>query len=402
MIDRSRIHPYSPGARTLPYAAGAGAVGLIALLVGFFVDPRQTIFSYHVAFVYFLGLTLGMLAWLLAFQAVSARWIVVVRRFLEIAASGVPLFVVLFIPVVIGMRILYPWVVLDPAASGEVLARMHHKRAWLNVPFFLLRSALYFTLFGAFALALARWSRAQDKKIDLLLSLRQRKVAAAGLPIFGISIAFAAFDWIMSLQPTFYSTIFGVYYFAGGFVGAMAVLILCAVFAERAGILPPGLVRASHHHAMGKLLFAFVCFWAYIGFSQYMLIWIGNLPEEIEYFTLRHERGWFPVFLFLVLFHFVVPFLILLSRELKRAPRRLAWMAVYLLVVHWVDTYWLVMPYRGVVQKPWPGWMIHWQDIAAFIGIGGVTIAFALLRLRGVLPVPVGDPYLPESIGYER
>jgi hypothetical protein len=235
----------------------------------------------------------------------------------------------------------------------------------------------------------------QDSTGDARLTLRQRRLSVGALPLVAITITFAAVDWQMSLDRHLASTIFGVYYFAGGFVAAMAVLVLGVVAASRAGLFEGGL-NDDHLHSLGKFLFAFVCFWGYIALSQYLLIWIANLPEEVPWYMLRNDTGWRWVGLFLVVFHFVVPFFVLLSRDLKRRPGPLAFMAVWVLVVHYVDVYWVVMP-RIDPQGPRP----HWTDLTAFVGVGAAALAFTLWRMRGRSPVPVRDPHLHDSLRYE-
>jgi hypothetical protein len=205
----------------------------------------------------------------------------------------------------------------------------------------------------------------------------------------------AAFDWQMSLDLNLASTIFGVYWFAGSFLCAVAVLVLAVVGAEKAGVLR-GLVNASHYHSLGKLLLAFVVFWAYIAISQYLLIWIANIPEEVPWYILRGHGGWKALGVFLVVFQFAVPFFVLLSRNLKTSPRALGAVSVYLLVVHYVDVYWVVMPALHP-EGPRP----HFTDVTAVIGVGAAAVAFVLWRLRGRAAIPVGDPYLQESLRYD-
>ena len=389
------IPVFDRGRRLFLGGLAAGALGMAGVAVGILVEPRQTMFSYLTAFAYCLSLALGALAWTLAFQASNSHWIVVVRRFLEVQAANVPLFALLFIPIVIGMKHLYPWIAPDPARGAHFIELMKHKEKYLNIPFFLIRAAFFFAYWGVVGNLLLSWSRKQDQTRSLFLTVRMRRLGAGALPLFGLTLTFAAFDWLMGLDPEWYSTIFGVYYFAGGFVAAMAVLIITVTLCDRAGLLP-GLVTRSHYHSMGKLLFAFLCFWASIGFSQLLIIWIANKPDEIGYFKMRFDQGYRPVFYFIILLHFVAPFLILLSKKLKQKPVLLSIMAAWVLVVHWVDLYWMVMPYKG------PGFLVHWQDAAALLGTGGFAVALSVYRLRGSMPAPVGDPYFEESTRYSK
>src|SRR5262249_55361382 len=305
---------FQGGTRLIAGAALVGLAGLAATGIALAQSPQQTLYSYLVAFSYWIGLPLGALAWLMAFHAARARWMVVLRRLLEAMALSVLVGALLFVPVALGVRELFTWA--NPAGLGgtapELARLLAHKRAYLNVPFFLVRAAIYFGSWTLLALLLRRWSERQDKTGALELTVRQRRLGAGALPYLGISISFAAFDWLMSLHPGFASTIFGLYYIAGALVGSMAALILAALIADRAGSLGRPL-QTAHYHSMGKLLLAFVCFWAYMAFSQYMLVWIANLPEELPWYLLRAKGPWQPVGAFLALGHFGLPFLVLLS-----------------------------------------------------------------------------------------
>jgi hypothetical protein len=349
-----------------------------------------------VAFVYWAGIALAALIMNMAFQAGKAKWYVVARRVLEtIPLSGL-LFLVLFLPIVLGMGKIFPWV--DPShLEGELAHLAEHRRPYLNVPFFLVRSGVYFAVWIAVAHLLHGWSVRQDDEAGFALTQRQRRLGAGALPFVALVMTFAAFDWQMSADLHLASTIFGLYWFAGSFLSAFAVLIL-ALHALRADGLPGALVNANHWHSLGKYLLAFTAFWAYIAFSQFLLIWIANLPEEVPWYLARGQGGWLGMAVFLIVFHFLVPFFTLLSRDLKRRPRALAFVALYLLVVHYVDVYWVMMP---ALQHDAHGVSPHLADLTAFVGVGGAAVAFVAWRLRGRAAVPVGDPYLQESLRYD-
>jgi hypothetical protein len=389
------LSPYQGGRRLLGLAAATGLAGLALTLAGGLVlDARRALFSYLVAFVYWIGVALGALVLLGALHASNARWPVVLRRFLETVPQTLPLFLVLFVPVALGMRLLFPWV--DPRAlEGEMAHAVAHKLPYLNPTFFLVRAALYFAVWIAVAYLLRAWSVRQDEVGGVALTLRQRRLGTGSLPFLALTMSFAAFDWMMSLDPRFYSTIFGVYWFAGSFVAAFAVVIVAATLTRD----DPGAfghhLNLEHFHSLGKFLLAFVAFWAYVAFSQFMLIWIANIPEEVPWYILRIDGGWRWVAAFLALFHFLVPFFLLLSRDLKRSPRALSALAGWLLLVHWVDVHWLVMPHlHPAGPRPWL------LDLTAFVGVGGVAVAFTVLRMRGAAPVPVSDPHLEDSLRY--
>jgi hypothetical protein len=359
------------------------------------MDPRQALASYLVAFVYWLGIALGALILLGAFHAAKARWPVVLRRFLETIPLVFPLFVVLFIPIVLGMKHLFVWA--DPhGLTGEMAHAVHHKQPYLNTPFFLARAALYFAVWIGVAHLLRGWSVRQDGQGGHDLTLKQRRLGAGSLPLLALTLSFASFDWIMSVDPRFFSTIFGVYWFAGSFMACFAVLIIAGNATRR----DPGQfghhLNADHTHSLGKFLLAFTAFWAYIAFSQFMLIWIANVPEEVPWYMVRTGDGWGLVGIFLAVGHFLVPFFLLLSRDLKRDPARLALVAGWLLLVHWVDIWWLIMPrlHEG-------GPRLSWLDLTAFVGVGAAAVAFLVLRMRGAATVPVRDPYLQDSLRYQ-
>jgi hypothetical protein len=280
--------------------------------------------------------------------------------------------------------------------NAEQVHVMHAKHGYLNVGFFLARSAIYFVVIIVLSRLLWAYSNRQDETGDVDLTVRMRRLSAGGIPFMALVTAFAAIDWIMTLTPLWFSTMFGVYYFAGGFLSAISLLAILNAFA-RGKNLYGDLVTAEHSHNVGKLMFAFNCFWTYIGFSQFMLIWIANLPEETPFFTLRMQDPWKPVSIALLVFHFFIPFLILLSRKLKRNPARLAVMAVYLLVMELLDLYWLIMPTFSPGDVVFP-----WTLIAAWLGVGGICVAVAIAGLRNKYTVPVKDPFLSVSLRYRQ
>jgi len=390
-----RLSAYQGGRRALVWAGGAGAAGLLLTAVGGLAfDGRRALFSYLVAFVTWVGIAVATLILLGALHASNARWSVVLRRFLETVPLSLPAFVALFLPVALGMKLLFPWV--DPhGLEGEMAHAVHHKLPYLNGPSFLVRAGIYFVVWIVVGHLLRAWSVRQDSAGGVTLTLWQRRLGAGSLPFLALTMTFAAFDWMMSLDPRFFSTIFGVYWFAGSFMAAFAVTIVAAS-ATRADPTAFGHhLNLEHFHSLGKFMLAFVAFWAYIAFSQFMLIWIANIPEEVPWYILRIDGGWRWIAAFLAIFHFVVPFFLLLSRDLKRAPGALSRVAIWLLFVHWVDVYWLVMPHlHPTGPRPWI------FDLTAFVGVGGTAIAFTVLRMRGAATVPVRDPYLEDSLRY--
>jgi hypothetical protein len=367
--------------------AVAGTVGLVLTALGAIASPRVASLSYLIAFAYWAFIALGSLALLMANHAAGARWNVTVRRLNESIAATMPVFVLLFIPILLGAKQIFIWI--DPPASlgKEGLKLLAHKHAYLNPGAFTLRAVVYFAIWIAIAGLLRRWSLLQDESGAAEFTRKSRKLSSAGLPIFALTITFAAFDWLMSLNPLWSSTIFGLYIFAGGFVASIA--LLCIVASRMS------FVTESQLHNLGKLLLAFVAFWAYMAFAQYMLIWVGNLPEEVPWILLRREGPWRWVGVFLIVGHFVFPFLVLLSRDIKRKRGALALIALWVMFVHYVDLYWIVMPTSGT-----GGLAPHWTQLTSFVGVGGIALAFGIWRLRGVRPIPVRDPYLEDSLRY--
>jgi hypothetical protein len=393
-----KVEPFRGGSR---WMVGGGVVGFLlvalTLIVALATDSREAFFSYLVAFAYWCGIGFASVILLMCFHATHARWMTILRRPVEAMAASMLMFLLLVIPIWVGMSHLYSWV--DPVAAGfsrEALHKIAHKAPWLNVKFFIVRSAIYILIAAFLGWRLFGWSLRQDREGGTELLARSRRLSAGGLPFIALALTFAAFDWMMSLNPTWFSTIFGVYYFAGSFGAALSLLAMVTYHANRNNLFSGGM-NIEHTHSIGKLMLAFTCFWTYIAFSQLLLIWIAGLPEETPFYITRFNPGWRGVGIFLIFFHFFVPFGLLLSRSLKRDPRKLAGVGFLILLVNYVDIYWLVMPtlYPG-------GATFHWTQPAAFLGIGGLALAVGMSRLRGRLPVPIRDPYLAESLRYRQ
>jgi hypothetical protein len=369
-------------------ATGAG-LALLALTAG--ADPRRALAAWLVAFVYFLTIALGCLYFVLIHTAMQGGWGIAVRRVAENAAGTLPVFALLFLPLALGRARLYSWV--HPEAGDALLL---WKQPYLNEGFFLARATLYFVVWAAIALWFLRLSRRQDDAPDPGLAARLRRWSGPLLIPLGITQTFAAFDWLMSLDPRWYSTIFGVYLFSGSLVAAFAFLAIATVSLRRFGPVSAAW-SAEHLHDLGKLLFTFTVFWAYIAFSQYFLIWYGNLPEETVFFRRRLEGTWGSASVLLAVGHFAVPFLFLLPRATKRSPLPLSAAAAWLLLMHLVDVYWLVLPsLPGTSGRP------GLADAGALLAVGGAFMgAFGWLS-RGHPLVPVGDPRLAESMSFEN
>jgi hypothetical protein len=397
-----QIDRFQGGKQWLVAGGGLGLVLVLATLGGFALDAKTASFSYLVAFAYWAGIAFASVLLLQIFHATRAKWMVALRRPVEAMGATMPLFLLLFIPVIFGMKHLYSWV--DPATSfpagtphlKETLALLEHKRPWLNTGFFIGRGFFFILLASFVSFRLFGWSKKQDATGDVQLSRKQRSFASGMIPFVGLAMTFAAFDWMMSLNPTWFSTVFGVYYFGGSIASALSLLAI--VMAESRGKDSFGAhINSEHTHNVGKLMLAFVCFWTYIAFSQLLLIWIAGLPEETPFYMTRLQPGWAWIGAVMIVGNFFIPFGALLSRSLKRDPRKLMAVALWILLVHYIDIYWLIMPTLNPTEI-----VFHWTDVTAFLGIGLLAIAFGVTRLRGQYAVPIKDPYLADSLGYKQ
>jgi len=395
MSERSQIVPAPEGEyfETTRFSglslllAGGAVVGLLLCLVGAFTSPLQFSFSWLFGFFYFFTLCCGCLFWTIVHHATDAEWSVVVRRQLENIALLLSALFIFAIPILLLRHHLFEWMNI-PVGKNPVL---DSKRQYLNWPFFAFRAFLYFVLLGGVAFFLRRFSVAQDRDGNPRCTVWMRKVAFAGLPIFGLALSFAAFDWVMGLNYHWFSTMWGPYIFAGAAGSSMSLLVLVVTALRQAGYLK--VVTLEHYHIMGKWMLAFCVFWAYIGFSQYMLYWYANIPEETEYYLVRNTESWWPLSLFLVIGRFFGPFAILLLQGIKKRPRQLSIVAGWILFMQALDMYLIVLPSlhgTGVHLSIW--------DFLCPITIG-CSLAFFYLRLIGKTSTfPVRDPRLIESL----
>jgi len=390
------MSPFSGGGRWVFAGGGLGLVFLILTFIGMAMNPKDAGFSYLMAFTYWGGISFTSVMLLMIFHATHARWVTVLRRPIEAMSASVAIFLFLFIPLIFVMK--YVYVSIDPPESlgREALKLIAGKAAYLNKTGFIVRTVIYFVLAIFVSQRLYGWSLKQDATGDVMLLQKQRSLGAGGLPFIALALTFGAFDWLMSLNPTWFSTVFGVYYFGGSIVAALSLLAIITKRGRAANVFG-GNMNDEHTHNIGKLMLAFVCFWTYIAFSQLMLIWIAGLPDETPFYITRFSRGWAVPGILLIIGHFFIPFGALLSRSLKRNPKQLRVVAYWILFIHAVDIFWLVMPSRDP-----EGIAFRWTDFTAFFGVGLVAIAYGVSRMRGKLPVPVKDPYIAESIRYRQ
>ena len=355
-----------------------GVLGAIALVVGCIVEPERAFAAYLAVWTAVITVAVGGLAMLLIGHAANARWPAVIRRVSEAVALGCLPAALLGIPLLIWPEHVWPWV-------GE------HKNAYLTLPFFIPRSVVYLVIFVVPAELLRRWSRRRDETASIELD-RERAFSSAMLPVVGLALTFGSFDWLMSLQPDWWSSAFGLYVICAALLSGLAMIVVLAWRGVATRSMP---LTGGHFHAMGRLLHAYVILWTYIAYFQAMLIQIANRPNEATFYVARSHDGWRFITALLLILTFALPFPLLFPRRLKRRPAYVGWIAVMLLVAHYIDMWWLVVPRVSPVPVP------SWTDLAALCALGGLTTCACAWRMRGTPLLPVGDPYLADGLAYE-
>jgi hypothetical protein len=377
------------------------AVGLVACAVGYVVAPDQLFRAWLVSFLLVLGITLGSLAMVMIQHLSGGAW-GIFRRIFEASTRTIPLLAVLFIPILFGMHELYPWTHTDLVQGDRVL---QSKAPYLNEHFFMIRVAIYFAIWWGLSWALNRLSLRQDTG-DPAVNTPMQRLSGAGLVLYALTVTFAGIDWIMSLNPHWYSTLFGFLMMGGQGLAALSFTVVIATM-----LVPreptEGWLKPNHFHDLGKLMIAFVMLWAYFNFSQYLLTYAANLQEEVPYMVTRTSNGWQYLALFLITFQFFVPWFLLLSRDRKRNPRRLALVALWLLFMRYADLYMMITPEFAAAggnihamhgEAHASTFFIHWLDLAAPLAIGGLWV-WMFFRELGRRPlVAAGDPYLRQAL----
>jgi hypothetical protein len=422
--------------------AVTGAAAALSV-IGWVMDPRQFYSSYLASYTFTLTLALGSLFWVMIHHLADAGWSVVVRRRFENYARALPVWLVMFVPVGIGVMSgsLYQWTNYDEvqtraedalknapeAEHTRHLVRefnlLNTKYPYLNLPFFLVRLAVYFTVWITLAMLFSGLSLRQDETGDVELTTRMQTYAGVGILCLALTATFAAFDLLMSLTYTWYSTIFGVYFWAGSIWSAMALQTVTTLVLRSQGYLRTS-VTAEHTHDMGKLMFGLTVFWTYIAFAQYFLIWYANMEEETQFFIRRQAGqnpwpflydpafraeyfqthtlgdlfdGWYWLTVALIFGHFVIPFFCLLPKTTKRIPLVLGAICVWIVFFHFVDHYWLVMPTLHT-----DGWRPHWLDATCAVTLLGTLLLVGLWNMREHPLLPIRDPRLAESLRFEN
>jgi hypothetical protein len=369
--------------RTALAVGGAGALATAGFALA---NPARFFQAYLVAYVWVLGLALGSFGLMSIHHLSSGAWGLMIRRILEAATRTIPLLALAFAPIALGMKTLYPWARPNAHATG-------FRAAYLTPNGFVARAAICFVIWSLFSVVLSRMSLEQDKTGELRIRKRMQSISAGAIVLHVLAMTSCAIDWMMSLTPHWSSTIYGFYLIVGQIVAALAFVIVVSVFlAGRAPLA--GRFRTVHFHDYGKLLLAFIMIWAYFSVSQFLIIWSGNLPEETTWYMSRMNGGWKWFSLVLVLLHFVLPFVLLLSRNLKRDGARLARVAGMMMVVRWLDLYWLVAPAFSEHAN------IHPLDVTAALALGGIWFFLFTRELKSRSLLPDREPALKEALGH--
>ena len=365
-----------------------GIVFLVVFIAGAFINPRGFFQSYLIGWTFWTGIAVGSIALLMLQHLTGGGWGLVIRRVLEAATRTLPVMAILFLPVILGARFIYhEW--MDHEAVQEHPA-VQFKAGYLNLPFFSVRAVIYFAVWIALAFFLNKWSLAQDRSADNRYTKNMRVLSGPGMVILIFSVTFASIDWYMSLEPEWFSTIYGFIFVAAWSLSALSFVI--AVMARLAAEEPMRRIAAPlHFHDLGKLLLALVMLWAYFAFSQFLIIWSGNLPEETTWYLHRIYGAWGALIIIIGILHFAAPFLFLLSRSLKRNPRKLALIAMLIIVMRMTDLLWMLAP--AFEHRMW-----ILMDIAALLGFGGVWLALFTWQLSKRSLIPINDPQFESTL----
>lgn len=368
----------------------AGAAGAVVSAIGYVSNPEQFFTSYLMAYMLVLGLTLGALAFAMIHQLSGGAWGVVARQSLGAASRVIPYLTILFIPIILGMSHLYEWTHADIVANDEILKG---KAAYLNTQFFIVRAVIYFAVWNGLAFFLNKWSKEQDETGDTALPLRMQRLSSGGLLLHAICMTFASFDWVMSRDPHWFSTIYGALIMVGQGLVTLAFQIIILTWLARRKPMSDALTP-TYLHDLANLMFAFTVLWAYMSFSQYLIIWSGNLPEEIMWYLHREAPGWVPLGILLVIFHFAAPFFLLLMRGIKRNAGRVRKVAMLIIFARLIDLFWLIAP-----ETHHEGLVVSWMDIVLPVTLLALWVGLYMQQLRQRPLLPVNDPQFNEALG---
>jgi len=369
------------------------AIGILLGIASFFADHQRAVYNYVVSYTFLISIGVGAL-FLVALEYVAgAVWSVPVRRIVEFFAAIIPFLAILVLPLVFNIHELFHWSHAEAVAEDLIL---QGKEPYLNVEFFIIRVFVMIGLWSLFYFIISRNSRKQDETKDQKLTRTNIKLSAIFIPVFAITISLAAIDWLMSIEPHWFSTIFGVYYFSGTVIAAIAAVTIATVYLKEHGYLHSRMTN-DHLFSLGALQFAFINFWGYIAFSQYLLIWYADLPEETFWILQRWEGGWAIMSLLLIIIHFLVPYIALVSQPSKMNPKRLKFISVWLLFAHLFDLYWLVMPQMPGLAD---GFVFSWIDLVFPVAAVGFVIIIFNMKAKKENLIPIGDPKLKRGLDF--
>ena len=394
MATATTRETYQPQGTPLPglrqFGMTAGVLGAILAVLGFFVSGLDRFYeAYLVAYTFWMGVILGSMALLMVQHLSGGVWGIVLRRPFEAAVRTLPFMTFLFLPIFAGMHSLYEWSHAGITETDPIIAA---KAAYLNTPFFVLRQVFYFAIWNLIGFLLTKWSQEHDRTGDPALLGKLSALSGGGLVIYFLTVTFAMVDWTMSVNPHWFSTIWGMLYIGGQGLSAFAFGIVVLVMLAR--VAPLNRVLTSHHfHDLGKFLFAFLMLWAYLQFSQFLIIWSANIPEEIPHYLDRWENSWKYLSIFIVVGHFMVPYALLLSRDLKRNYGKLQIIAAWILFARIADYWWHVAP-----ELHKDGLTISLLDVALPLVLGGIFISLFVAQLGARSLLPVNDPALEKAL----
>ncbi len=368
----------------------AGIIGIILSLIGLVVNTEQFFFSYLTSFAFIASLVLGALFFVMVQHVTRSSWSVVIRRIPETISFQLIWLGLLFIPILFGMEFLYEWTRPERIATDELT---QHKLPYLNTPFFIIRNVIYFAVWGYLGYRLYKNSIAMDLQTEVaVLDKKQRILSAPGLLVFAFTVSFASFDWLMSMDSHWFSTMFGVYYFAMSFQTILAVVILLVLYLFRKGLLT-NTIKKAHMHDLGAFLFGFTVFYAYIAFSQFLLIYYANIPEETLWYYYRFDGSWiFLAYLFLI-GRFAIPFFLLLNRKAKTNYKLMMGVSIWIIMLQFAEMFWIVMPilHKGAIS-------VHWLDISLLLAFFGISAGLFFRQFGKHSMIPKNDPLLSESL----
>ncbi|MDI6402228.1 hypothetical protein QLX67_09490 [Balneolaceae bacterium ANBcel3] len=367
----------------------AGMIALILTLSGIFFNAERFFYSWLTGFTFIASILLGALFFVMVQHVTRSSWSVVLRRIPETISYQLILLPVFFIPILFGMEYLYEWIRPERIATDELT---QHKLPYLNFPFFILRNILYFIVWGFLGYKLYKNSIALDHSGDLSLDKKQRVLSAPGILLFALTVAFASFDWMMSMDSHWFSTMFGVYYFSMSFQAALALIVIITLFLIKKTAFSK-IINQAHIHDLGALLFGFTVFYAYIAFSQFLLIYYANIPEETLWYYYRFEGSWIYLAYLFLIGRFVLPFILLLNKRAKSNHALLTGVSIWILFLNFLEMFWIIIPilHKGAIS-------VHWLDVASFVGFLCLSIGFFFYLLAQNSLIPKKDPLLAESL----